>query len=110
MSNVPGPTEPLFLAGHEIVQQMFWVPQSGEIGIGVGILSYNGRVQFGLIADANLIPEPRAVVERFAVEFEKLLLIVLMGSWDPGANPAEDLRQLAAWIDENSASADTVQR
>ena len=105
MSNVPGPTEPLFLAGHEIVQQMFWVPQSGAIGVGVGILSYNGKVQFGLIADANLIPQPRAVVERFATEFEKLLLIVLMGSWDPAASPAADLRLLAEWIEREGAAA-----
>ncbi len=110
MSNVPGPSEPLFMAGHEIVQQMFWVPQSGEIGIGVGILSYNGRVQFGLIADANLIPEPRAVVERFAVEFEKLLMIVLMGSWDAGGDPSEDLRLLADWIDEHAESCAATKR
>ena len=101
MSNVPGPAEPLFLAGHEVVQQMFWVPQSGEIGIGVGILSYNGQVQFGLIADSNLIPTPRTVVERFATEFEKLLMIVLMGSWDPASSPEADLRLLTEWINDN---------
>jgi WS/DGAT/MGAT family acyltransferase len=28
---------------------MFWVPQTGSIGLGMSILSYNGQVHFGLI-------------------------------------------------------------
>ncbi|MES2018518.1 MAG: wax ester/triacylglycerol synthase family O-acyltransferase, partial [Pseudomonadota bacterium] len=38
MSNVPGPQRPLFIAGSQLDQCMFWVPQSGDIGIGVSIL------------------------------------------------------------------------
>ena len=54
---------------------------SGSIGIGLSILSYNGRVHFGLIADAKLVPDPRAVIQRFGTEFEKLLYLSLMGDW-----------------------------
>ena len=60
---------------------MFWVPQSGDIGVGVSILSYGGGVQFGLITDAALCPDPEAIIERFAPEFEKLLLLALMMPW-----------------------------
>ena len=35
---------------------MFWVPQSGDIGVGVSILSYAGGVQFGLITDGRYVP------------------------------------------------------
>ena len=49
MTNVPGPQQPLYLAGGKIERFLFWVPQSGDIGMGVSILSYNGEVQFGLI-------------------------------------------------------------
>ena len=52
---------------------MFWVPQTGSIGIGVSILSYDGEVHFGLIADARLIPDPQDVIRRFGEEFDKLL-------------------------------------
>jgi diacylglycerol O-acyltransferase / wax synthase len=48
MTNVPGPQMALYMAGARLAQQMFWVPQSGDIGIGVSILSYNGQVQFWL--------------------------------------------------------------
>ena len=34
MTNVPGPQEPLYLAGARLRQIMFWVPQSGDIGHG----------------------------------------------------------------------------
>ena len=40
MTKVPGPTEPLMVAGSRLRQMLFWVPQSGDIGMGVSILSY----------------------------------------------------------------------
>ena len=81
-TNVPGPQQPLYLAGCMLREMMFWVPQTGSIGIGISILSYNGRVHFGLIADGRLIPDPDAVIRRFGAEFDKLLYLALMGNWD----------------------------
>lgn len=89
-TNVPGPQMPLYLAGGKISEQMFWVPQTGSIGLGVSILSYNGKVHFGLIADAKLMPDPDAVIRRFIPEFEKLLYIALMDDWgEPAAAGAQ---------------------
>ena len=48
-TNVPGPQMPLYLAGARVADLMFWVPQTGSIGMGISILSYNGKVHFGLI-------------------------------------------------------------
>ena len=81
-TNVPGPQQPLYMAGCTLKEMMFWVPQTGSIGIGISILSYNGRVHFGVIADAKLIPDPDAVIRRFGPEFDKLLYLSLMGDWD----------------------------
>ncbi|MBV1775655.1 wax ester/triacylglycerol synthase family O-acyltransferase [Burkholderiaceae bacterium DAT-1] len=78
MTNVPGPKESLWLAGARIRQPFFWVPQSGNVGIGVSILSYADNVQFGLITDQGLVDAPSEIIARFASEFEKLLLLVLM--------------------------------
>ena len=83
MTNVPGPKEALKFCGRTVRQAMFWVPQSGDIGMGVSILSYAGGVQFGLITDAKMCPDPEAIIERFAPEFEKLLWLALMAPW-PG--------------------------
>lgn len=72
MTNVPGPQRRLRFAGAEIDEQIFWVPQSGNIGMGASLFSYAGHVQFGLITDAGMVPDPERIVERFAVEFSKL--------------------------------------
>ena len=61
---------------------MFWVPQPGDIGMGVSILSFNGNVQFGLMTDAALVPDPHAIVARFKPEFEQLLYFVLLHGGD----------------------------
>jgi hypothetical protein len=78
MTNVPGPKEPLSLAGRQLSRMMFWVPQSGDIGLGVSILSYAGGVQFGVIADRKLCPEPQQLIDAFKPEFDALMLICAM--------------------------------
>jgi diacylglycerol O-acyltransferase / wax synthase len=81
MTNVPGPQQPLYLGGALIDSMMFWVPQSGDIGLGVSILSYNGEVRFGVVADRGFCPDPHRVIERFVPEFEKLVLATLLSPW-----------------------------
>ena len=81
MTNVPGPAVPLKFCGATLQQTMFWVPASGDIGVGVSILSYGGGVQFGLITDEALCEEPQAIVDAFEPEFEKLLLLSMMLPW-----------------------------
>ena len=80
-TNVPGPPQQLYLAGCALRDLMFWVPQTGSIGLGISILSYRGQVHFGLIADARLLPDPDGVIRRFGGEFEQLLYLALMGDW-----------------------------
>lgn len=88
MTNVPGPQKPRWFAGSQLKQQMFWVPQSGNIGMGVSILSYDDKVQFGLITDRARVPDPELIVSRFAAEFDKLLWLVLMEPWERLSDPA----------------------
>ncbi len=73
LTNVPGPREPLYLAGRKLGQIMFWVPQSGRLGLGISILSYAGGVMLGVATDEALIPDPERIVDGFAREFEALL-------------------------------------
>jgi WS/DGAT/MGAT family acyltransferase len=84
MTNVPGPQQPLYLAGAAIDSLMFWVPQSGDIGMGLSIISYGGKVQFGVVTDAVLCPDPEAIAARFVQEFEALLLTTLLAPWESG--------------------------
>lgn len=81
MTNVPGPAQPLQFCGSTLRQTMFWVPASGDVGVGVSILSYGGGVQFGLITDEHLCPHPQQIIDQFEPEFQKLLLVTLMLPW-----------------------------
>jgi len=94
MTNVPGPQRPLYLAGAKLSQQMVWVPQSGNVGMGVSILSYNDGVQFGLMTDKKFVPDPHTIVNRFAPEFEKLVLTLLLDP--PGEEYAGPAASVAA--------------
>jgi len=97
MTNVPGPQQSLYFARARMERLMFWVPQSGNIGMGVSIITYAGGVQFGLITDRKLCPDPERVIDRFAPEFEKLVLATLMAPWPWETPPtAEAMERLAA--------------
>jgi WS/DGAT/MGAT family acyltransferase len=81
MTNVPGPREKLKFCGSTLEQSMFWVPQSGDVGLGVSILSYGGGVQFGVITDSLLCPDPQKIIDEFVPEFAKLSIVTLMLPW-----------------------------
>jgi diacylglycerol O-acyltransferase / wax synthase len=86
MTNVPGPATPLQFCGSTLRQTMFWVPASGNIGVGVSILSYAGGVQFSLMTDEHICPEPEDIIKRFAPQFDELLLLALMLPWQGQEN------------------------
>ncbi|WP_376696096.1 WS/DGAT/MGAT family O-acyltransferase [Wenzhouxiangella sp. EGI_FJ10305] len=100
LTNVPGPQAPLYMAGAKIREMMVWVPQTGSVGMGISIISYNGKVFSGLITDNRLVPDPQNVVVNFSREFENLLhLAMLLG---PQAEPPEPemAEMMHEWIDE----------
>jgi WS/DGAT/MGAT family acyltransferase len=72
MTNVPGPTQPLHLLGRRIDGIMFWVPQAGDIGLGLSILSFDGGVFVGVAADGGRVPDPNALTAAFEAEFDAL--------------------------------------
>jgi diacylglycerol O-acyltransferase / wax synthase len=86
MTNVPGPAVKLKLCGSTLEQNMFWVPQTGTVGLGVSILSYGGGVQFGVISDTTLCPDPQAIIDQFEPEFAQLLTLTLMLPWGISAD------------------------
>ena len=96
LTNVPGPQQPLYLAGERVKDMMFWVPQNGSIGMGISIFSYDGQVFFGVIADRKLVPEPHEIIERFRPEFEKLVYLSLLIPVGEPESPrlAEELLEL----------------
>jgi WS/DGAT/MGAT family acyltransferase len=57
LSNIPGPPVPVFLAGARILEMFPVVPIIGNITIGVGALSYAGRLDLTVVADFDACPD-----------------------------------------------------
>ncbi len=75
LTNVPGPSQKLYFAGKLLDSIVFWVPQSGSIGVGISIFSYAGQVNIGLITDRGLAPDPDTIIAAFQEEFDRLLCL-----------------------------------
>ncbi len=72
MTNVPGPSEKLHMAGRSLQHVMPWVPRAGKIGMGVSIFSYAGEVRLGIATDAGLVPNPETILDGYVDEFTHL--------------------------------------
>jgi diacylglycerol O-acyltransferase len=58
VTNVPGPKQPLRLAGQPIRDIWFWVPHPSGLACGISILSYAGGLRIGVRSDAGVVPDP----------------------------------------------------
>jgi WS/DGAT/MGAT family acyltransferase len=73
MTNVPGPRQPVTLAGVPLRGTIGWGPTSGDLGLGVAIFSYAGDITLGLCVDRGLVPEVRELLDDIIGELEQLL-------------------------------------
>jgi hypothetical protein len=71
-TNVPGPTQPRYLAGSRITRVLSWPPQSGDQTLGVSIFSYAGDVQVGFRVDHEQFPDADRLVAAFEAEITDL--------------------------------------
>ncbi len=55
VTNVPGPQIPLYLAGKRMVDTFPMVPLAKNQALGVALLSYAGRINFGIVGDFDLM-------------------------------------------------------
>jgi WS/DGAT/MGAT family acyltransferase len=102
MTNVVGPQEELYLAGAPLESLMFWVPQSGRLGLGVSILSYNDQVWMGVITDRGLVPDPEKIIGGFEAEFTALRDVARQ------TQEISDLAEAAAQLEETLEKLDMM--
>jgi len=74
VSNVPGPTQAFYMNGAKLLEAYPAVPLNPpNQGLSVGILSYDGQVFFGLLADARLDPPVEAAAEALDAALDEVL-------------------------------------
>ena len=61
------------MAGQTIDSLMFWVPQSGRLGLGISVLSYGGKVKFGVAVDANLKVDAQGLAHDIEAALQELI-------------------------------------
>lgn len=75
MTNVPGPQQAVFLAGRKVRGTVGWPPESGNLGLGVSIISYDGELIIGLMSDVDLIRDPRFVLGEIKRELDEFMAV-----------------------------------
>ena len=71
-TNVPGPQFPLYCLGHEMLEYRPFVPISHGLRVGTAILSYNGRLYFGITGDAATVPDVAVLADATAAAIGEL--------------------------------------
>ena len=56
-TNIPGPQFPFYTGGAELLDIWPLVAIYHSLGLNIAIISYNGSVHFGLLADRDLVPD-----------------------------------------------------
>jgi WS/DGAT/MGAT family acyltransferase len=72
VTNVPGPQFPLYLLGAEMLECFPQAPLLENMGLTIGVLSYNGRMCFGFNADFDRVPDLADFVALMRRSFERL--------------------------------------
>jgi diacylglycerol O-acyltransferase / wax synthase len=72
VSNVPGPTEPIYFAGARLVRVTGLGPLIGGMNLFHIVASYNGTVSIGVTADRSALPDPGHYADCMQSSFEEL--------------------------------------
>jgi diacylglycerol O-acyltransferase / wax synthase len=73
VTNVPGPQIPLYVLGHELEAIYPMVPLAKNTALGIAIMSYNGRLSFGLVADYDALPDVERLADELRASVEELI-------------------------------------
>ena len=74
VTNVPGPQFPLYLLGRELEELVPVAFLASDRALAIAIMSYNGSVEIGLIADYDAMPDLDAFAEALDDSIEELLV------------------------------------
>ncbi|MEE2702985.1 MAG: wax ester/triacylglycerol synthase family O-acyltransferase [Myxococcota bacterium] len=72
VTNVPGPQVPLYMLGARMESMFPQVPLLDGLGLGVALMSYDGRLCWGFNADYELLPDLREFVKQVDASFAEL--------------------------------------
>jgi WS/DGAT/MGAT family acyltransferase len=95
VTNVPGPQIPLYVLGREMLDvfPVAFLPQNHALAI--AIMSYNGKIDFGLLGDYDAMEDITLIGEGIEAEIRQLLEAAKKASKDKGSATKAGARDAA---------------
>jgi hypothetical protein len=84
VTNVPGPQFKLYLMGRPLRRLYPQVPLIENAALGIAIMSYDGRIDFGLLGDYDALPDLDAVAVALDGAIAELAAAAGAGTRPPG--------------------------
>jgi WS/DGAT/MGAT family acyltransferase len=75
VTNVPGPQFPLYLLGRRLERIYPLVPIVENAALGIAIMSYDGRIDFGLVSDYDALPDLDDIAAALEASIEELAAV-----------------------------------
>ena len=72
VTNVPGPQFPMYTLGARLLEVHPQVPLLDNLGLGIALMSYNGKLCWGFNADYDVVPDLAGFVAGVRSSFEAL--------------------------------------
>jgi diacylglycerol O-acyltransferase len=76
-TNVRGPDHPLYLVGRQMLDYLPFVPIAHGVRVGVAIVSYNGKVAFGITGDYDAAPDIEVLAHSIECAVEELVKLTV---------------------------------
>ncbi|WP_375002836.1 wax ester/triacylglycerol synthase family O-acyltransferase [Aeromicrobium sp. CTD01-1L150] len=73
ITNVPGPQDPVFMAGEQVAEVYPCLPLSNHRALSVGVTSYHGRVFYGIVADRDAVGDVDVLAQCIGDALEELV-------------------------------------
>ena len=76
ITNVPGPQLPLYTLGARMLEVFPHVPLVDNLGLGIALMSYDGKLCWGFNADYDLVPDLSDFLKYIEQSYEELRALV----------------------------------
>ena len=95
ISNVPGPPLPLYMAGAKMITNYPASIIVHGMALNITVQSYDKSLDFGLMADAQAMPDVKELAEAITIAFDDLRALTVPGDAGHDETPAEGVMKQA---------------
>jgi WS/DGAT/MGAT family acyltransferase len=84
VTNVPGPQIPLYVQGRRLEALYPMVPLAENTALGIAVMSYDGRLGFGLSADYDALPDIELLADELRASIDEIVAAAALPDAESG--------------------------